>query len=130
MNGWSFILITLSNPAPNNLQIEKYRHDLEVIRSTAEQIIKDFNLFGIEINFSGNEMTAYNELKSQLAPALSALYKNNASAFVSLLYRIDVSENKFKEVLINFSSDQLDEKLADLVIEREFMKVLFKKLYK
>ena len=45
--------------------IEKYRRDLEIIRLTAEQVIKDFQIFGFEIVFSGNEYTAYEELKTQ-----------------------------------------------------------------
>jgi hypothetical protein len=29
------------------MEIEKYRHDLEVIRNTALQVAKDFELYGI-----------------------------------------------------------------------------------
>ena len=35
-------------------EIEQYRYDFEIIRLTAEQVIKDFGTHGIEINFSGN----------------------------------------------------------------------------
>lgn len=114
---------------PDNLQIEKYRHDLEVIRNTVNQIVKDFDLFGIEIIISQNEQTAYEELKTQLVPVLSSLYKNKPSVFKALLYRIDVSEKKILEVLNNMGLELQPELLANLVIEREFMKVLFRKLY-
>ena len=77
--------------------VEKYRHDLEIIRKTAEQIIKDFQIFGFEITFSGNEYTAYDELKSQLTPLLFELYKSDLSTFQSLLYRIDISESKYRK---------------------------------
>ena len=40
----------------NSSDITKYRHDLEVIRMTAEQVKKDFSFHNVEITFSGNEM--------------------------------------------------------------------------
>ncbi len=110
-------------------QVEKYRHDLEIIRLTAEQIIKDFEIFGFEITFSGNELTAYNELKSQVAPLLSDLYSKKSSAFQALLYRIDISEKKFLELLNNVSGEDFAARLAELVITREFQKVLTRKFF-
>jgi hypothetical protein len=120
----------LNNPALSNTAIEKYRHDLEVIRNTALQVIKDFELLGIEITFSGNEHSAYEELKAQIIPALTMLYKEKNSAFNALLYRIDVNENKVQKILLNSSKENQAEELSKLVLEREFIKVLFKKLYK
>ena len=110
--------------------IEKYRHDLEIIRLTASQVIKDFGIFGFEIVFSGNEYMAYEELKSQLAPLLFNLYKDNRGTFQSLLYRIDISEAQWKKFLNTTSdSNDLPEKLAAMVIEREFQKVLTRKFF-
>ena len=109
--------------------VEKYRRDLEIIRLTAEQVIKDFGIFGFEIVFSGNEYTAYEELKNQLAPLLYDLYNDNLSTFQSLLYRIDINEAKWKKFLQSTSDDGFSEKLAALVIEREFQKVLTRKFF-
>ena len=111
------------------LNIEKYRHDLEIIRLTADQIIKDFELFGREIKFSGNELTAYEELKNQIAPVLAELYQNKASTFQSLLYRIDVSEKKFRELLNESAKTDFKEALAEAIIQREFQKVLTRKFF-
>ena len=111
------------------LNIEKYRHDLEIIRLTADQIIKDFELFGREIKFSGNELTAYEELKNQIAPALATLYQNNVSTFQSLLYRIDISEKKFSEILNDSKTNDFEDTLAEAVIQREFQKVLTRKFF-
>lgn len=119
----------MNNPLPGNTAIEKYRHDLEVIRHTALQVIKDFELSGIEITFSGNEHAAYEELKAQIIPALTNLYKEKHSAFNALLYRIDVNENKVQQILRNSSGENQAEELSKLVLERKFIKVLFKKLY-
>jgi hypothetical protein len=118
----------LNPPAINNSRVEKYRHDQEVIRHTASQIIKDFELFGIEIKFSGNEQVAYEELKSQIIPALNNLYKNNYSLFNSLLYRIDVEERKVEYVIHSIPKEYQAEELSKLILEREFIKAIFKKV--
>ncbi|HKR04502.1 MAG TPA: hypothetical protein VJY62_07685, partial [Bacteroidia bacterium] len=104
----------MNNPAPGNTAIEKYRHDLEVIRNTALQVIKDFELLGIEITFSGNEHSAYEELKAQIIPALTNLYKEKYSTFNELLYRIDVNENKVQQILRNSSKENQAEELSKL----------------
>ena len=112
-----------------DLHPEKYRHDLEVIRNTANQVIKDFGISGIEITFSGNHSTAYQELLTQVLPALRQLYKERKDVFMSLLYRIDVEEQKVKQLSEKESSVDFFIKLTELVIEREFTKVLIRKIY-
>lgn len=108
--------------------IEKYRRDLEIIRLTASQVIKDFQIFGFKISFSGNEYTAYEELKKQLTPLLYNLYNENRSTFQSLLYRIDISEAQWRKFLQAPGNDFADS-LASMVIEREFQKVLTRKFF-
>lgn len=130
MNGSLLISTKLNSPTLSNSTIEKYRHNLEVIRNTASQIIKDFELFGIEIAFSGNEQSAYEELKTQIILVISNLYNENYPTFNALLYRIDVDEKKVQEVLRDSSKENQAELLSQLILEREFIKVLFKKLYK
>jgi hypothetical protein len=108
---------------------EKYRHDLEVVRNTATQMIRDFGMFGVEIKFSGQPDSAYHELLSQTEPALAKLYNENKSSFMALLYRIDVSENKVNDLLRIEKKPAFFAKLAEVVVEREFMKVLIRKLF-
>ena len=108
---------------------EIYRNDLEVIRETAKQVIKDFGMAGIEIHFSGNPGTAYKELVEQALPALKNLYQQNQGAFMALLYRIDVEEHKVKALSENNSGTGFFSGLSAMVIEREFLKVLIRKLY-
>ena len=108
---------------------DQYRHDLEVVRNTATQVIKDFGMAGVEIHFSGNAEIAYNELLEQALPALKGLYQQNPGSFMALLYRIDVDELKVKRLSESFSGSDFFAQLASLVIEREFIKVLIRKLY-
>lgn len=111
-----------------NYDLVKYRHDLEVVRNTAAQVIKDFGWFSIDIKFSGKEETAYEELKTQLIPELLKLYNTDYNRLKSLFYRIDIPEKKVK-ALPSANKEEMISGLADLVLERELIKVITRKLY-
>jgi hypothetical protein len=111
------------------LNLEKYRHDLEVVRNTALQTIKDFGMSGVEITFSGDPVSAYDELLDQVSPALERLFRQNREAFMGLLYRIDVDEKKVSALLPDTANTGFGKNLGALVIEREFIKVLTRKLF-
>ena len=109
-----------------------YHQRIEIIQATAEQIIKDFTPFftGDEtIRFSGNAETAYPELKNQILPIVTKMMDLNFEKFLSLLYRIDVSEKKVKEISLEHP-DNFEVKISELIIERELKKVLIRKFYK
>ncbi|MFZ7115842.1 MAG: hypothetical protein ACO1G9_10715 [Bacteroidota bacterium] len=112
-----------------DLSPEKYRHDLEIIRETAAQVIRDFSMYKAEIVFSGNEYTAYSELVSQVEPVLSTMFKTNRSGFQALLYQIDISENSFRKLVQEYSGGDFTTKLAEMVVQREFQKVLTRKFF-
>ncbi|MEY4595560.1 MAG: hypothetical protein RIQ47_1970 [Bacteroidota bacterium] len=109
-----------------DLSPEKYRQDFEIVRLTAEQLIKDLEMFSITIHFSGDPLHAYDELLQQLKPILKDLYKNHSSTFQSLLYRIDINERKFRQIL---SGENFIDQLAEEVLQREFQKILIRKFF-
>ncbi|HEX5002384.1 MAG TPA: hypothetical protein VFW78_07790 [Bacteroidia bacterium] len=111
-------------------EIEKYRHDLEVVRDTATQVLKDFGIAGVEPHFSGSVETAYEELFDQLKPALKAFYDNSPEQFFGLLYRIDVDENQINKLGNKLNKSSYFDDLSALILEREFIKVLYRKLYR
>lgn len=106
---------------------EKYRYDLEIIRETAEQIIRDFNIKGFEIIFSGKTHNAFEEFKAQIIPVIGRLFNADRISFQSLLYRIDISEKDYKKVLSRINSKKFEEELSELIIRREFLKVITRK---
>ena len=108
---------------------EKYRYDLEIIRETAEQIVRDFNIKEFEIIFSGNPHNAFVELKIQISPVIQRLFNADKSAFQSLLYRIDISEKDYNKMLSRIHSKEFEEELSELVIRREFQKVITRKYF-
>ncbi len=109
--------------------LEKYRRDFAIVRETAAQIIKDFNMAGFEITFSGNELLAYEELKAQITPILWDLFKSQPSHFQNLLYRIDIDERHFNNFLKVSDPFHFSESIAGLILQREFQKVLSRKYY-
>lgn len=105
-----------------------YRKDIPIIRATAEQIIKDFEIFGEEIHFSGIPETAYIELKTQILPVVSKLMNYNYEKFLSLLYRIDINERKLQEIT-RTQDGTYEELVTEMIIERELKKVLVRKFF-
>lgn len=110
------------------MDIDRFRKDFEIIRLTVEQLKKDFGMHGFQIAFSGNELTAWNELMDQALPVLTELHRKNPSAFQALMYRIDISDKQMKE-LYSLPTTEFAPKLAETVIKREFQKVLLRKYF-
>ena len=110
----------------SSVLIDPYRHDLEVIRNTVLQLKKDLSIFDFEIQFSGNEQTAYAELKTQLVLLFQKLLQQDSEKVFALLYRIDVSEEKVKQIP---TDTPFEEYIAHLVLEREILKVVIRKLH-
>ena len=92
-----------------------------------EQINKDFNLAneGIDLPLS----TTPNDLKVQLHEKIYRLIQYKFAEYLNLLYIIDVSEEKIKE-LDGSDLVVLAEEVAFLILKREWQKVWFRNKYK
>jgi hypothetical protein len=109
--------------------ITPYLNRLDILRETAEQVIKDFGMNSIKINFSGNPITAYKELSEQILPQIEKLQKENFQNFYNLMYRIDVSEGLIKKAVEESKDRTFAEIVTELVLQRELIKVVFRKQY-
>jgi hypothetical protein len=107
---------------------EQYRYDEQIIRETTEQIVRDFNNDQLKLVFSGNPRLAFTELKNQLMPFIKDLMKSPA-AFQGFLYRVDVSESEYIKTLNASSPESLEAGIAEMIIRREFRKVLTRKYF-
>jgi len=103
-------------------EIEKSKLNEQIIRETAEQVIKDFGTFGMEISFPEDLNFAYDELFEQLKMIIFDLLQKNPSKLSALLYQIDVEEKKMRDNTPEIFSEH--EWITDLILEREFLKVL------
>lgn len=108
-------------------QLQSAYRKVEIIRETAQQIIKDFSLFDEEITFSGQTETAYQELYEQIYPIIDRLLNLDSSRFFAMLYAIDVEEQKVKDLLFGEHNSSAVEEICKLIIERELIKVVYRK---
>ncbi len=108
---------------------EKYRNDVSFIRDTAKQISSDFNIDGFEITFSGNDHKAFEEFKIQITPLITKIFQKDRIAFQSLLYRIDINEKEYNKALTKIDTKEFETDLAELIIRREFQKVITRRFF-
>ncbi len=105
--------------------LEKYRHDLAFLRMMADQTIKDFDRFGYEVKFNENLPVSFNNYLEQLIELFSLWCKTDSNRLSSLLYSIDVPEH-----LLPPRSGCADPKrAAEVILQRELIKVVMRKLY-
>lgn len=108
----------------------KFHSDQEIIRMTADQLIKDMGDFSILIHFKGDKETPYRELFDQIEPIIYKLEMMQPEKLKALLYRIDISENEIKKHISSANPDPANTKtdlsafITDLVLRRELQKVL------
>ncbi|HYW96808.1 MAG TPA: hypothetical protein VE870_14530 [Bacteroidales bacterium] len=108
--------------------VEKAKFNELIVHETAQQVIKDFAGFGMEVTFPDNLHYAYDDLLQQLTLLVGDLLHNEEEKLSALLYQIDLDESKFKE-----ESDRSlheHEWLSEMILHREFLKVLTRHYFK
>ena len=108
----------------NNSNVSEYLNKASIVRRTAEQIMKDFSLFGITITFSGDISHAYDELFKQLIAQITELMSVNYEKLLSVLYQVDISENEIMRAHLELPDYNDTEIIAHQIIVRELKKVL------
>ncbi len=117
-------------PQINNKNVSSHFSQAEIVRQTAEQIMKDFGMFGVEINFSGDTDHAYEELHSQLIHQISVLVERNYDLLLSVLYQVDITDREIynaQQELPHYSHIEI---IAHQVIVRDLKKVLLRRYFK
>lgn len=114
----------------NEIEWSDYYQRQEFIMQTAQQIIKDFSEFGIDIQFSGETEGAYRELFEQLEFHIRTILSRRQDTFFHMLYRIDVSDQSIKRTIALHPEETLEAVLADVIIQRELKKVLLRYYFK
>ncbi len=109
-------------------EIEKAKFNRQIIQDTAAQVIKDFASFGMNIRFPDKLEYAYDSLFEQLKINLTELLLKAPEKLSSLLYHIDLDERKMKESKREILPE--NEWLSELILEREFIKVLTRHYFK
>ena len=91
-----------------------------------EKLHKDFSL-------ADNSLPMVNNLpliREHLIKKVTELISRDYDRFLNNLYRIDVNEKKVSEILHSKDRTTIPEKLADLIIERQLLRVKTQILYR
>lgn len=100
--------------------------ELSLYTKLIQQLNKDFLRANISVQFSEN--LSPKELKSKLYQSIESIIKTNLSDYLNLLYLIDVSEVKIKQLQLE-SADNYLHKSVFLLLFREWQKVWFRAHY-
>ncbi len=111
-------------------ELEKSKREEKFVLLTAQQVKKDFAMFGMEVNFSGNISFAYNELFQQLNVHIETLLNTNYEKLKSLLYQIDLSEKELTKTDPDLHFASISELVTHKILERELKKVLIRTYFK
>lgn len=109
--------------------IELAKSNLKVVKQTAQQVIKDFASFSIDISFPEDIHFAYDELFEQVNAVIHDLLQNNRELLLSLLYRIDLSEGSMKTARSAMNRDTEAVIISELILHRELQKVLIRNYF-
>jgi hypothetical protein len=105
-----------------------HHNNVDLLKKTWLQIEKDLGLHDKKLDFNGNPNTAFEELVNHAKNELEQIFNTRGEYLYALMYRADVSEKRMGAII----KDGLDvnAKLASLLVEREFQKVLTREYYK
>jgi hypothetical protein len=96
--------------------------------NTMEQEIK--NMLQSMMDLEPTEKYSVEELTAMLAIHINKLLQSNFEKLVNLLYRIDVSEKKLKQLLKDHPKEDAGNIIASLIIERQLEKIKSRKQFK
>jgi len=98
----------------------------QLYKKLIHQLNKDFLYANIDLKFDEN--ISPDNMKKELHRTVYDLIEKRFADYLNLLYVIDVSEEKIKQLKEN-DSFRLSEKVTFLILLREWQKVWFKKQY-
>ena len=91
-----------------------------------QALLYDFNAsYGLDLR----EAPTIDALETILAERLNALIDTDFSALVQLLYRVDVSEPRLRQLLQENTTMDAGRLIARLLLERQWQKILTRKAF-
>ncbi|NMB83471.1 MAG: hypothetical protein GYA14_16805 [Ignavibacteria bacterium] len=98
----------------------------ELYSALVAKLSKDFSLESSSLPVVAD----LSVIKEFLIGRIKELMSRDYERFLNSLYRIDVSESRVQEVLHSKDKTTVTEKLADLIIERQLLRLKTQMLYK
>lgn len=76
------------------------------------------------------EQLAQPQLQAKLSAAINDMIVHHFDELIQLLYRMDVSEAKLKEMLQQHAADDASDIIATLILERQQQKIKTREMFK
>lgn len=102
----------------------------EEIFSIQKFISNDFVKSDFTSLIPNNDFKHLEEFRKYLTEKMQAMLDTDFNLLVNTLYRIDISEKKLSELFSGKDRNNIPEKLADLIIERQIQKIKFRQRYR
>ncbi len=99
--------------------------DREMVQIGAQLITKDFGLDDTELADALSAET----LEARLTKVVQYLLDKDFQRLINIMYRIDLPESTFQQVLANEEPDQIATSLAKHILERELQKAILRQKY-
>ena len=87
------------------------------------------HILNIELNTELPQVISEENLLQRLSEFINHLIQTNFQKLVLILYRVDISENKLKQLLQTESGEDAATIIARLIIEREIQKINSRNLF-
>lgn len=111
------------------VRANRYDNTLDHFEQVRELINKDLDTREEGMMIPGGH-PELNFIHEKLELVINHMLEHNFEKLCNAMYRLDVSERKFHEVLTGTAPEVIGSRLADLVIEREMQKVRTREMYR
>lgn len=91
-----------------------------------KEVVNELQKFSLEIS---SQIIAFDELKKVVADIINHLITNDFSRLIAVLYRLDISEKKLKQLLKSSIDTSAGDIIAEMIIERQAEKIKARKLF-
>lgn len=95
----------------------------QFIQETFQLIKKDFEIE------SKNDVDAEEQLLALLTPIIHQMLNRNFERLLQICYRIDLDEQRLKEILHHADPESMSKELAQAIIQRQMKKIEIRRRY-
>lgn len=102
----------------------------EEVQEVIEFVSRDMSKIGIAAIPGKEILHSLDELKKYLAARIAEMMDKDYDKLLNALYRIDINEKKLHDLFSGKNREFIPEALAELILERQMQKILWRKKYR
>ena len=110
-------------------EIEIYFNNQQVIDQLLRQLEKDLELESNCLLCNSSEANIFDSIFKLLLPIVEKNIHQDYGKFMNTLYRIDVSEQKIKQSMLDKSSIEFPCVMTELILQKEMQKIIIRLVY-